>query len=458
MTEELLRHVDDGLIFTNLVETDSLWGHRNDPVNFHRCLQDFDRRLPDLLDALRPGDLLILTSDHGCDPTTPSTDHSREHALLLAYVEGRNAAGGSWRTASSPTSARRSTRGSAASRPARRARDVVPGVVTIRPAELIQRKRDGHELSAEEMSELVLGYARGEVPDYQMAAFCMAVYFKGLSSAETFALTDAMIRSGETIDLSAALGRKVVDKHSTGGVGDKTSLAVGPIVAACGVPFGKMSGRGLGHTGRHARQARVDPGLPHRADDRRVHRAGGGGRAGDRRADGRSRAGRQAALRPAGRHGDGRPDLADRGVDHVEEARGGRAGDRARREGRRRRVHEDARGCAAARRGDAVARDARRAGGGLPAHRHGSAARGGGGQRARGARGARDRARQRPGGLHRARARRERAAARALGSRRSTRPRAAGEPRRRSPTARPRRPGGGGSRRRVAPPTRTRSR
>src|SRR5881409_3364547 len=92
-TEELLRSVDDGLIFTNLVETDSLWGHRNDPVNFHRCLQDFDRRLPDLLDALRPGDLLILTSDHGCDPTTPSTDHSREHALLLAYVHGKNAAG-----------------------------------------------------------------------------------------------------------------------------------------------------------------------------------------------------------------------------------------------------------------------------------------------------------------------------------------------------------------------------
>ena len=92
-TEELLRSIDDGLVFTNLVETDMLWGHRNDPVNFHRCLQDFDRRLPDLLEALRPGDLLVLTSDHGCDPTTPSTDHSREYALLLAYVEGRNAAG-----------------------------------------------------------------------------------------------------------------------------------------------------------------------------------------------------------------------------------------------------------------------------------------------------------------------------------------------------------------------------
>jgi phosphopentomutase len=92
-TETLLRELDHGLVFTNLVETDMLWGHRNDPENFHRCLQDFDRRLPDLLDALRPGDLFILTSDHGCDPTTPSTDHSREHALLLAYVEGRNAAG-----------------------------------------------------------------------------------------------------------------------------------------------------------------------------------------------------------------------------------------------------------------------------------------------------------------------------------------------------------------------------
>jgi pyrimidine-nucleoside phosphorylase len=119
----------------------------------------------------------------------------------------------------------------------------------IHAAELIRRKRDGERLSSDELSELVLAYARGEVPDYQMAAFCMAVYFRGLNGEETFALTDAMIRSGETIELGPALGRKVVDKHSTGGVGDKTSLAVGPVVAACGVPFGKMSGRGLGHTG-----------------------------------------------------------------------------------------------------------------------------------------------------------------------------------------------------------------
>jgi thymidine phosphorylase len=119
----------------------------------------------------------------------------------------------------------------------------------IRAADLIERKRNGEQLSDEEITELVLRFARGEVPDYQMAAWCMAVYFKGLSGRETHALTDAMIRSGETLELGKALGRKVVDKHSTGGVGDKTSLAVGPIVAACGVPFGKMSGRGLGHTG-----------------------------------------------------------------------------------------------------------------------------------------------------------------------------------------------------------------
>jgi len=121
--------------------------------------------------------------------------------------------------------------------------------VILRAVDLIEAKRNGREHSAGDIAQLILAYARDEVPDYQMAAWCMAVYFRGLTGAETYALTDAMIRSGETIDFGSALGRRVVDKHSTGGVGDKTSIAVGPIVAACGVPLGKMSGRGLGHTG-----------------------------------------------------------------------------------------------------------------------------------------------------------------------------------------------------------------
>ncbi len=130
----------------------------------------------------------------------------------------------------------------------------------IRPAELIERKRDGEELARDEIRDFVLAYARDEVPDYQMAAFCMAVYFRGLSAAETHALTEAMVASGETVDLSA-LGRRVVDKHSTGGVGDKTSIVIGPVVAACDVPFAKMSGRGLGHTGGTLDKLESIPGL-----------------------------------------------------------------------------------------------------------------------------------------------------------------------------------------------------
>ncbi|MEX0675358.1 MAG: thymidine phosphorylase [Gaiellaceae bacterium] len=131
----------------------------------------------------------------------------------------------------------------------------------IHVAELIQRKRDGGELADEEIAELILGYGRGEIPDYQLAAFCMAVFFRGLTARETFALCDAMVRSGERLDLASAIGRKVVDKHSTGGVGDKASLAIGPLVAACGVPFGKMSGRGLGHTGGTLDKLEAIPGF-----------------------------------------------------------------------------------------------------------------------------------------------------------------------------------------------------
>ncbi len=112
----------------------------------------------------------------------------------------------------------------------------------------ITAKRDGHELTDEQIRLAIDGYVDGHIPDYQMSALLMAILLRGFNARETLTLTDAMVRSGETIDMSP-IGRRIVDKHSTGGVGDKVSLALGPIVAACGVPFGKMSGRGLGHTG-----------------------------------------------------------------------------------------------------------------------------------------------------------------------------------------------------------------
>lgn len=113
---------------------------------------------------------------------------------------------------------------------------------------LIERKRDGGRLEAEEIRELVLDYARGEIPDYQVSALLMAIYFKGLDRAEMHALMEAMLESGKRLDLSR-LPTARIDKHSTGGVGDKTSLILAPLVASLGIAVPMMSGRGLGHTG-----------------------------------------------------------------------------------------------------------------------------------------------------------------------------------------------------------------
>src|SRR5215216_3914069 len=118
----------------------------------------------------------------------------------------------------------------------------------MRAVDILARKRDGEALTRAEIDWIVLGYAKGDVPDYQMAAFLMAVYLRGMTRQETVDLTLAMAASGETLDLSD-ISDYWVDKHSSGGVGDKTSLVVLPLVASCGVPVAKMSGRGLGFSG-----------------------------------------------------------------------------------------------------------------------------------------------------------------------------------------------------------------
>ena len=319
-----------------------------------RAVRRGPRRAPPGAPSDAVGDgLLFLTGDHGCDPTTPSTDHSREYTPML--VAGARRRPGRPRGAglASPTSARPSPRslgvpdeGLAGQELRRRAGTVTGGPATGEgwdPRDVVAAKRDGRPVDQDELRSFVLGYARGEIADYQAAAFLMAAFINGLSTAETAAMTRAMVDSGITLPLSG-VSRPKVDKHSTGGVSDGVTLVFAPLAAVARAGGGQaLRPRARAH-GRDARQARVDPGLRTALSTRTSssaqverHRVRRG------RPDRRPGPRRRRAVRAAGRHGDGAEHPAHRGQRDVEEARGRDRPDPARREGRERGVHEDAR-------------------------------------------------------------------------------------------------------------------
>ena len=190
------------------------------------------------------------------------------------------------------------------------------------PQEIIRKKRDGGELSAEEIAFVGHGIHDGSLSEGQVAAFAMAVFFRGMTTAERVALTLALMRSGAQLEWkSLALPGPVVDKHSSGGVGDKVSLMLAPIVAACGLFVPMISGRGLGHTGGTLDKLSAISGYetqPDVATFRKVVREVGCAIIGQTDDSG---AGRPAALRDARYHGDGRIHPADRELDPVEEGR-----------------------------------------------------------------------------------------------------------------------------------------
>ena len=208
---------------------------------------------------------------------------------------------------------------------------------------VIRTKRDRGELSDEQIDWVIDAYTRGEVADYQMAALNMAILLNGMNRGEIARWTAAMIASGERMDFSS-LSRPTADKHSTGGVGDKITLPLAPLVAACGAAVPQLSGRGLGHTGGTLDKLESIPGWRALLSNEEMLSVLDDDRRGDLRGGRRPGPGGQEAVRAAGRDRHGRGDPAHRLLDHVEEDRGGHGLARPGREGGHGRLHEDDRG------------------------------------------------------------------------------------------------------------------
>jgi len=270
-TIEAIRQDTSGLIFTNLVDFDSKYGHRRDAKGYARAIEEFDAKIPEIISAMKDNDVLMICADHGNDPVHSGWDHTREYIPLIVYSkrmeDGSFGAGVDLGIRSSFADIGATIcemLGTEKYPPNGRSFGNVFLPVSVNEYmnmnDIIAKKRDGMRLAKKEIEFFINGYTAGDIPDYQVSALLMAIYLNGLDDDEIFELTDAMKNSGDIVNLSGIKGIKT-DKHSTGGVGDKTTLIIAPIVASCGVPIAKMSGRGLGFTGGTVDKMESVPGM-----------------------------------------------------------------------------------------------------------------------------------------------------------------------------------------------------
>ncbi len=262
---KLMKKESEGVLMVNLVDFDMLYGHRRDPQGYGDSLEAFDKRLPEIIQEIGDNDLLIITADHGNDPTAKGTDHTREYVPFLGYSPRiKNSKllpiGKSFADIGSTIVAALTGKKYKNGNSVLKQMDLedIQDESTISAYKIIEKKKFKGKLSKQEIHWFINRLMDGTIKDYQMSALLMAIFINGMDVEETANLTDAMLFSGKSLTFDRL---DVIDKHSTGGVGDKTSFILAPIAAAAGVKVPMVAGRGLGHTGGTVDKIECIPGF-----------------------------------------------------------------------------------------------------------------------------------------------------------------------------------------------------